>query len=184
MRREVVVEVAAKRRRPGEAPAHPLLVCLQFRKLCQRHRAERNVVIGKVDDRAVEAVGDRRAGRTSCRELGSEHEVIDEQLRASSEEIGEGCCALVGLETVRLVDANPGQFLPPVRQFVAAPRQRLLFLQQLQPRCKPLFTCSSLMIGHGFSPSRHYMLFPNHPVDRSDLIHAMNVNKMLLCVTQ
>src|SRR6266567_516831 len=37
----------------------------------------------------------------------------------------------------------------------SAPRQRLLFLQQLQPGRKPLFTCSGLMIGHGFSPLLH-----------------------------
>src|SRR2546425_10169440 len=47
MRRlEVVVEVAAGRRRPGEAPAHPPLVRLQFRDRSPRHRAQRDVVIG------------------------------------------------------------------------------------------------------------------------------------------
>src|SRR6266545_7724282 len=91
------------------------------------------VVIPEVDDGAVEAVRDRRAGRTPCRVLGPEHEVVDEELRASSEEIGEGRCALVGLEAVLLVDSNPGQLLPPPRQFVATPRQRLLRLEQLQP---------------------------------------------------
>ncbi len=154
MRRlEVVVEVAAERRRPGEAPAHPPLVSLQFRERSPRHRAERDVVIGEVDDGAVEAVRDRRAGPAPCRVIGPEHEVIDEELRAPSEEIGEGRCALVGLEAVLLLDANPGQLLPPPRQFVAPPRQRLLGLQQLQPGRKPLFTCSGLVIGHCFSPS-------------------------------
>src|SRR5216684_8331965 len=43
---EVVVEVAAERRRPGEAPAHPLLVRLQLRKRSPRHNVERDVVIG------------------------------------------------------------------------------------------------------------------------------------------
>src|SRR6202165_1893276 len=85
----VVVEVAAERRRPGETPAHPLLVRLQFRERCSRHRAERDVVIREVGDRAVEAVRDRRAGRTPCLVVGPEHEVVDEELRASSEEIGE-----------------------------------------------------------------------------------------------
>jgi hypothetical protein len=65
--------------------------------------------------------------------------VIDEQLRASCEQIGEGGCALVGLETLFLVDPDPGQLLPPPRQFVATPRQRLLGLEQLQPGGKPLF---------------------------------------------
>src|SRR5258708_2290763 len=108
--------------------------------------------MGEMDDGAIEAVRDRRAVRTPCRVLGPEHEVIDEQLRASSEETGKGCWTLVGFEAVLLVDAHPGQFLPPTRQFVAPPRQRLLGLQQLQPGCKPLFTCSGLVSGHGFSP--------------------------------
>src|SRR5262249_30048220 len=121
-----------------------------------RHRAERDVVIREVDDGAVEAVRDRRAGRTPCRVVGPEHEVIDEELRASSEEIGEGRRALVGLEAVLLVDSNPGQLLPPPRQFVAAPRQPLLRLEQLQPGRKPLLTCCDLVIGHCSSP------YPTH----------------------
>jgi len=51
-----------------------------------------------------------------------EHEVVDEELRASSEEIGEGRCPFVGLESILLVDPNPRQLLPPPRQLVAAPR--------------------------------------------------------------
>src|SRR5215469_11901370 len=113
----------------------------------------------EVDDGAVEAVRDRRAGRTPCRVLGPEHEVVDEQLRASPEQIGEGRRALIGLEAVLLVDAEPGQLLPPPRQLVAAPRQRLLGLEQLQPRRKPLFTCSGLVIGHGFFPFDAMFLF-------------------------
>src|SRR6266436_8182074 len=132
-RLEVVVEVAVERRRPGEAPAHPPLVRLQFRQRSPRHRAEGDVVIRKVDDGAVEAVRDRRAGPAPCRVIGPEHEVIDEELRASSKEIGEGACAVVGLEAVVLFDSNPGQLLPPLRQLIATPRQRLLGLEQLQP---------------------------------------------------
>jgi hypothetical protein len=36
------------------------------------------------------------------------------------------------------------------RAFVASPRQRLLGLEQLEPRSKPLFTCSGPVIGHCF----------------------------------
>src|SRR6266511_1786795 len=155
-RAEVVVEVARGRGRPRKRPAHPPLVGLQRRERSPRHRAERDVVIGEVDDGAVEAVRDRRAGRTPCLVLGPEHEVVDEELRTSSEEIGEERRALVGLEAVLLVDRNPGQLLPLARQFVATPRQRLLGLEQLHPGRKPLFTCSSLVIGHCFSPSCRY----------------------------
>jgi hypothetical protein len=50
---------------------------------------------------------------------------MDEQLRASFEQIGQRRRALVGLETVLLVDPDPGQLLPAPRQFVAVPRQGL-----------------------------------------------------------
>jgi len=76
--------------------------------------------------------------------------VIDEKLRASSEEISERRFSFVGLEAVLLVDSNPGQLLPPSRQLVASSRQFLLGLEQLQPGRKPLFTCSGLMISDRF----------------------------------
>ena len=42
---------------------------------------------------------------------------------------------------------DPGQLLPQLRELVAAPRQRFLGLEQLQPGGKPLFTCSGLVVG-------------------------------------
>src|ERR1022692_358697 len=147
---EVVVEVGAEGRRPGEAPVHPPLVRLQFRERGPRHRAERDVVIREMDDRAIEAISDRRAGRAPCGVVGSEHEVIDEQLRASAEEISEGGCAGVGFEAVLLFDSDPRQLLALPRHFVATSGQRLLGLEQLQPGCQPLFACSGRVMGHLF----------------------------------
>src|SRR5438105_12587265 len=113
MRRlEVVVEVATERRRPRKAPAHPLLVWLQLHERSPRHGAKRDVVIREVDSEAVEAVRNRRADGTPRRVIGPEHEVVNKELRASSEEISERCFSFVGLEAVILVDSNPGQLLP------------------------------------------------------------------------
>jgi hypothetical protein len=81
-----------------------------------------------VDYQAVEAVGDRRAGRTPRRVVRPEHEVIYEELRASSEEVCQGGATLVSLESILLVDTNPRQFLPPPGKVVAAPRELLLRL--------------------------------------------------------
>src|SRR2546426_5058580 len=50
------------------------------------------------------------------------HEVIDEEPRASSEEVRQRGSPLVGRESILLVDPNPRQLLPPPRQLVAAPR--------------------------------------------------------------
>src|SRR5205085_5800272 len=58
--------------------------------------------------------------------------------------------SFVGLEAVLLVDSNPWQLLPSTRQLVATARQFLLGLEQLQPGCKPLLTCSSLILSHYF----------------------------------
>src|SRR5215208_4707286 len=109
----------------------------------------------KVHGEAVKAARDCRACRAAASVLGAEHEVIDEKLRTSSEQIDKRRLALVGLKTVLLVNSNPRQPLPPLRQFVATPCQRLLCLEQLQPGRKPLFTCSNLVISHCFSPSCH-----------------------------
>jgi len=82
-------------------------------------------------DGTVEAVGDRRTTRAPRRVVRPEHEVIDEQLRASAEQIRKGRCALVGVEAVLLVDPHPGQLLALPRQLVAAPCQRLFGVEQL-----------------------------------------------------
>src|SRR6266481_1933366 len=106
----------------------------------------------------AEAVGDRRAGRTPRLVVGPEHEVVDEELRASSEELCQRGAPLVGLESVLPVDPDPGQLLPPPRQLVAAPRQLLLLLEQPKPGCKPLFTRSGHVCRHRSSlPSSGFL---------------------------
>ena len=76
----------------------------------------------EVHGEAIEAVRDRRTRRAAASVLGTKHEVINEELRASSEEIGESGRAVVGLETVILFDSNPRQHLTSPRHLVAAPR--------------------------------------------------------------
>jgi len=106
-------------------------------------------MVGEVHDEAVETVRDRRTGRAAGGVVGPEHEMVEEELRAPSEEIREGRCALVGLEAVLLVDPDPGQLLPPPRQLVAAPCVLLFRLEQLVPRCQPLVTCPDRVCRHG-----------------------------------
>ena len=108
-------------------------------------------MVGQMHGDPVEPVRDRRARRAPCGVIGPEHEVIDEKLRASPEEIGERGFALVGLESILLNNAHPRQFLPPPCDLVAAPCQLFLGLEQIETGGKPFFTCSSLVIGHCFS---------------------------------
>jgi hypothetical protein len=95
-------------------------------------------MIRKMDDGAIEAVGNRRTGRASGSVFRSEHEMIHEQLRAPFEKVGQDGWAGVGFEPVFFVNANPRQCLSPLCQFVAAPGQRFLRLQQLLPGDNPL----------------------------------------------
>src|SRR2546427_13243139 len=151
-RLEVVVEVASERRCPREAPPHPVLERLELRDRRARDGSEGDVVVGQVDDGAVEAIGNRGTRRTARRVVGPEHEVVDEELRAPAEEVSQRGLSLLGLEFVRLVDPDPRQLLPSPRQLVAAPRVLFLRVEQLEPGCKPLFTCPGFVLRHRSSP--------------------------------
>src|SRR5579885_2512750 len=100
--------------------------------------------------RLGEAVRNHRAGGAARRPVGSEHEMVDEELRAPAEEVGERGAPAIGLEAVLLLDLDPGQLLPPPRQLVAAPRQLLLRLQQIEPRRQPFLACPGGVCRHRF----------------------------------
>jgi hypothetical protein len=63
--------------------------------------------------------------------------VVDDELRASPEEIGERRRSVVGLEAVILADFDPREFLAQARQLIAAPGQLLLGLKQLEAGGEP-----------------------------------------------
>src|SRR5262249_3860315 len=144
--------VAAERGRPGKRPLHSPFVRLQLRERRSRDRPEHYVVVGQMRHEPVEAVRDRRAGRTARLVVEPEHEVIDEELRTRAEEVCQRGAPFIDLESVLLVDAPPRQLLPPPRQLVAAPRPLLLRLEQLEPRCQPLLTRPGLVVSHHLSP--------------------------------
>ena len=104
---------------------------------------------------AFEPVRDRRAGGAARLVIGSEHEMVEEELRAPPEEIHERGAAFIGLvEVIVLVESDPGQRLAPPRELVAAPRQLLFFLEQREARLEPFFTGPDLMRAHDcVSPS-------------------------------
>ena len=78
-------------------------------------------MVSEVNGEPVEAVCDRRAGGAAGAVVGAEHEVVDEHLRAPSEQVRKRFVALIRLEAVLLVDADPGELLAPPRELVAAP---------------------------------------------------------------
>src|SRR5262249_35024894 len=62
-----------------------------------------------------------------------EHEVVDEQLRAAVEQLGQRSRALLGLEAVLLLDRHPGELASLPSKLVAAPGVLLLLGEQLVP---------------------------------------------------
>src|SRR6516164_9854364 len=139
-----------ERERPGKSPSHSALVGLQLCERRQRHHRKCDVVVRQVDGDSVEPVRDRRAGGASSLEVGPEHEVVNEELRAPSEKVRQRSTPFIGLESVLFVDPNPGQLLTSSRKLVAAPRMFLLRLKQLEPRCHPFVTCPCGVSGYLF----------------------------------
>jgi len=64
------------------------------------------------------------------------------------EEVLQSGAPVVGVEPIFLVDADPRQLLPPLRQLVALSRVLLFRLKQVEPRGEPLFTGPGLVLGH------------------------------------
>src|SRR5262249_61933022 len=93
-----------------------------------READQRYVAVVQVDERAVEPVRQAGAARASSeRVIGSEHDVVGEELRAAIEELGERLPAILGVELVLLLDRDPGQIEPlPLDLVVSA---RLLGLE-------------------------------------------------------
>ena len=74
--------------------------------------------------------------------------MVDEQLGAAVEQIGEALRAGLGIEDVVLLDRNPGQLAPLPGHLVAAARELLLLFQQLGARCLPLLLRAGPVLGH------------------------------------
>ncbi|SRR6266852_2692835 len=83
------------------------LIGLELGKGCARGTQHRHVAVVEVDDRAVEAVGPERTGRTAFGPLRTEHEMVDDELRASTEQVAQRLLSFAGVEDVCLVDRHP-----------------------------------------------------------------------------
>jgi hypothetical protein len=72
----------------------------------------------QVRQEPVEAIGHRRVDRAPRLVARSEHEVVDQELRAAVEDLGQSPRPVVGVELVLLLDRDPGQLTALVRQFI------------------------------------------------------------------
>src|SRR5215217_5148079 len=99
-----------------------------------------------------DGVGDRGADSATRLVGRAEHEVVDEQLRATVEELAERLRPRLGLEAVVLLDRHPGKLPPFPRELVAATGELLLLREQLLARSLPLLSGSDLVVRHALPP--------------------------------
>ena len=78
-----------------------------------------------------------RAADAAFRPVGAEHEVLDDKLAASVEQVGEGDLAVRSVEHVVLLHLDPGQRATLGAQLVAQPGEFLFLAQQFLARGKP-----------------------------------------------
>ncbi len=97
---------------------------------------------------AVEGVGARGADRAAGLVARAEHEVVDEELGATVEELRQAPRALVGLEPVVLLDPHPWQLPPLLRELITEPGVFLLASQQLFAGRLPFLAAPDLVIRH------------------------------------
>src|SRR4029453_9140447 len=163
---EAEVEVILCRRDPGTRTAHAALVCLQFLGRGLRDTDHGHVARLQMWDDAVECVRDRRAGRAAGFIVGAEHEVVDDKLTATVEQLCQRPRAVVGVEGVFLLDRDPWQLPPLTRQFVAQARVLLLVHEELLPRRTPFVARTNPVLRHRL-PSSH-LLGPTEPAAQAE----------------
>ena len=135
----VVVEVAVVARYPGESPAHALLVGVDLFDRRARDERERRAARVHVLQRR-DRVARQRAGFAAGAPRRVEHEVVDEELLAVLEEIGQRAGdwfagrLVDGREGVRLSHFDDWERLALSRDRVVGPGYFLLFLQQGEAR--------------------------------------------------
>src|SRR3984893_673869 len=83
-------------------------------------------------------VGIERAAGAGRLVVGTEHEVVDQQLRAPAQELLQRPRPLGGLEEILLVDPYPRQLAPLACELIAHAGQLLLALEQLHASSEPL----------------------------------------------
>src|SRR5207248_1238421 len=81
--------------------------------------------------RRVEVVGPERTALAALVIVRREHEVVDDELAASVEELWERLAPVGTDEDILLLDALPGKLPSPGAQLVAEPRELLLLRQEL-----------------------------------------------------
>lgn len=134
-------QVVGERRHPAELPAHPLLEGFDLGDGSAGNHGERDVAIGEVNEAAAEMIGQVGAAGATLLPCRTEHEVIDDQLAAAGEKVGEGLLAGGAVEYILFFDFFPGQLAALLAQFIAQPGEFFFFAEE------PLYGWRSIVVG-------------------------------------
>jgi hypothetical protein len=113
-----------------------------------RNGDHHHVVIDEMDQRALHLVATERTANTALLPLRPEHEVLDDELAAAGEQVGERLLAIGPVEHIALVNLDPGQLAALARQLVMCPKMRFLLGEQRAARCQPFVAGDGLVRLH------------------------------------
>src|SRR5580658_2998014 len=112
-----------------------------------------------MNKRSLDLVGPERAAHAALLPSGAKHEMIDNQLAASTEEICERLLAVGAVEHVVLLDLNPWQLAQLPAQFIVGPG-KFLFFRQMRLACgDPLFAGHGWMVHGSVSSGLRFLSF-------------------------
>src|SRR5580765_8291981 len=134
---EIDVEVASVGRHPRDRPAHPLLVRVELFDRGSRHQREGRVASVQVSE-VADLIDEHRAPAAANILVRTEHEVVEEQLRAPFEQVGQRDLAFRAFEGVLLLDPDSRKAAAPGRERVPRPGRFFLLDEQCVTRCLPL----------------------------------------------
>src|SRR6266536_560569 len=115
-------------------PAHPPLESLDFRQRRARHDDVADVLLREMDEDAIDVIELERAPDAALAPVRAEHEMLDDQLAAPAEQVGQRLRAARPVEGVILFDLYPGQCPPLGAEPIAQPGELLFLAQELGPR--------------------------------------------------
>src|SRR4029077_14687730 len=106
---EIVVKIAVVGRNPREVPTHSLAKRFNFVDRGSRHSCIREIVIFEMRKQALDVVDFERAPDALARLAGPHHEVLDEELAATVEQLCERNLSGWSVKDVLLLDPDPRQ---------------------------------------------------------------------------
>jgi hypothetical protein len=116
-------------------------------------------VVFKVRQDSIDVIDFERAADALRLLPRRQHEVFDEKLAASVEQLGQRHFAIRPIENIFLVDLHPRQ-RPAFRgQLIAQPSQFLLPLEQISSRHQPYRRQNNLMLLNPFFRQRAHISF-------------------------